>query len=152
MAAAQLGGASEGWWRQVGHQRAVTCLCRPITKQKKGINICSHETNILNFFTSSNASLWQLSSVEGNEGRRRSSDPDQQVDPGNTWLSDYSSGFITLLIKNQIVRNEEVFFQLKGAPLVPIKANCAGSHRTGTKLKQVGFSEKTFLCLTHSKA
>lgn len=33
--AGQLGGAPEGCWRQIGHQRAVTLLCQPITKQKK---------------------------------------------------------------------------------------------------------------------
>lgn len=33
--AGQLGGAPEGCWRQIGHERAVTLLCQPITKQKK---------------------------------------------------------------------------------------------------------------------
>lgn len=36
VAAGQLGRASEGRRRQIGQQRAVTHLCRPITKQKKG--------------------------------------------------------------------------------------------------------------------
>lgn len=33
--AGQMGGAPEGRRRQIGHQRAVTHLCQPITKQKK---------------------------------------------------------------------------------------------------------------------